>query len=78
MQEHVESVPDTVNIMANGQQRIIQHGSTIGDLLRELTIPPAHVVAQLNGSIVPRDTLNKVTLQQGDRLELVTMVGGGR
>jgi sulfur carrier protein len=67
-----------VNIMANGQQRIIKYGSIMGDLLRELTIPPAHIVAQLNGSIIPRGTLDEVTLQQGDKLELVTMVGGGR
>lgn len=70
-------VTSTITIVANGQPRSIKAGSTIADLLQELAIAPARVVAQLNGVIVPRSDFGQSTLQEGCQLELVTLVGGG-
>jgi thiamine biosynthesis protein ThiS len=77
MNETVNPDPGTITIMANGQPRIVKVGSTIADLLQELNIKPMRVVAQLNGAILPRSEFNQAVLQQGCKLELVTMVGGG-
>jgi thiamine biosynthesis protein ThiS len=67
----------TTTIIANGQPRSVKAGSTIADLLQELNIAPTHVVAQLDGVIVSRSEFDKAVLQQGCKLEIVTMVGGG-
>jgi sulfur carrier protein len=67
----------TITIVANGQPRTVKAGSTIADLLRELTIAPTRVVAQLDGVIVQRSDFAGSTLQEGSQLELVTLVGGG-
>jgi thiamine biosynthesis protein ThiS len=77
MNETVNPGPGTITITANGQTRIIKAHSTIADLLQELNIKPTRVVAQLNGVIVPRSEFNQAALQQGCRLEIITMVGGG-
>jgi len=77
MNETVNSDPGTITIIANGQPRTIKANSTIADLLQQLNIAPTRVVAQLNGEIVPRDAFAQAALQQGYKLELVTMVGGG-
>jgi thiamine biosynthesis protein ThiS len=69
--------PDTITIITNGQPRIVKANSTIADLLQQLNIGPTRVVAQLNGTIVSRGEFDKVLLQQGCKLEIVTMVGGG-
>jgi thiamine biosynthesis protein ThiS len=69
--------PDTITIIANGQTRIVKANSTIADLLQQLKIGPTRVVAQLNGAIVSRSDFHKAVLQQGCKLEIVTMVGGG-
>jgi thiamine biosynthesis protein ThiS len=69
--------PDTITIIANGQPRIVKANSTIADLLQQLNIGPTRVVAQLNGTIVSRGEFDKAVLQQGCKLEIVTMVGGG-
>ena len=36
-----------------------------------------HVLAELNGTIVPSEQWAQTNLQDGDALELVTFVGGG-
>ncbi len=67
----------SITIVANGQPRVVKEGWTIGDLLRDLAIVPARVVAQLDGVIVPRDEFDQAVLREGSRLEIVTLVGGG-
>lgn len=66
-----------ITIIANGQPRPVKDGSSIADLLRMLEISPTRVVAQMNGEIVPREAFAQTRLHEGDRLELVTLVGGG-
>ncbi len=64
-------------IIANGQPRSVKAGSTVADLLQELNIAPTRVVAQLDGIIVSRSEFDKAVLQEGCKLEIVTLVGGG-
>ncbi len=72
-----ENNHSAITIIANGEARQIQAGSTIADLLHELNITPTYVVVQLDGEIVPRSDLAVVTLRDGCKLEIVTLVGGG-
>lgn len=69
--------PNLVAIIANGKAREVKVGSTVADLLQELAIVPARVVVQLDGVIVERAELDKAVLQEGSKLEIVTLVGGG-
>ncbi len=77
MNEHPSSQPAAVTISVNGEVRTVGAGTTIAALLREYNVLPAHVVTQLNGDILPRDGYDRVVLCDGDRLEIVTLVGGG-
>lgn len=67
----------TITIIANGQPHSVKDRSSIADFLQTLTISPTRVVAQMNGEIIPREAFAKTVLHDGDRLELVTLVGGG-
>ncbi|HLZ59683.1 MAG TPA: sulfur carrier protein ThiS [Ktedonosporobacter sp.] len=67
----------SITIVANGQPRVIREGSTIADLLHDLEIAPARVVAQLDGLIVSRSEFDQSVLREGSKLEIVTLVGGG-
>jgi thiazole synthase len=51
--------------------------ATIADLIRELGLVPEKIAVERNGEIVPRSTLSKAPLAEGDRLEIVHFVGGG-
>src|SRR5258708_39515219 len=77
MNKFVNPDAGTTTIIANGQPRSVKAGSTIADLLQELNIAPMRVVTQLDGVIVSRSEFDKAVLQEGCKLEIVTMVGGG-
>jgi thiamine biosynthesis protein ThiS len=67
----------SIPIQINGQAQTIAAGQSIDELLSALGLDPAQVAVEHNGLIVPRKARSSVCLQSGDRLELVTFVGGG-
>jgi sulfur carrier protein len=66
-----------MNINVNGQQQAIVDGATIAELLSELGLESRHVAVEVNLEIVPRAKHAEHRLAEGDRLEVVTLVGGG-
>jgi sulfur carrier protein len=66
-----------VKIVVNGQLRELQQPATVADLLRLLEIPLRGVAVELNLQIVPRTRHAEHMLADGDRLEIVSLVGGG-
>ena len=66
-----------MNILFNGESRSVRDAITIAELLDELTLDPRRVAVELNLELAPRDRHGETTLQEGDRLEVVTLVGGG-
>jgi len=47
-------------------------------LIVSLNMKPDRVAVELNHAIVPRDRWSQTLLKDGDRLEIVHFVGGGR
>ncbi len=65
-------------IRVNGKEREIGEGWTLLDLLEELGVEPGRGVAvERNREIVPKGRYKEVVLEDGDVLEIVTLVGGG-
>jgi thiamine biosynthesis protein ThiS len=70
--------PDGVVPVVNGEERTVAAGSTLGDLLRELSVNANTVVVEHNREIVrDRSRLDSVVLATGDSVEIVHFVGGG-
>ena len=70
--------PDGVIPVVNGEERTVAAGSTIGDLLRELSVSADAVVVEHNREIVrDRARLDSMVLATGDSVEIVHFVGGG-
>jgi thiamine biosynthesis protein ThiS len=68
---------DGTTIELNGERRAIQSGATVRELLEvELRIAGERVAVELNRALLPRAQWDRV-LAGGDRLEIVTFVGGG-
>ena len=67
----------TVSIRINGEHRRVRDGMTLAQLARELGLVPEKVAVERNLEIVPRSTLETVTVEDGDELEIVHFVGGG-
>jgi sulfur carrier protein len=66
-----------MTITVNGQSHEAPPGSSVADLLGRLEIAAKHVAVEVNLEIVPRSQLAEHQLLAGDRVEVVTLVGGG-
>jgi sulfur carrier protein len=66
-----------MKIHVNGEEREVAAGTSVSDLLRELGVTQPHVAVELNLEVVPRAQHAGTWLGEGDRLEVVTLVGGG-
>ena len=66
-----------MQIVVNGQCRELPPGTTLAQLLAELGLQARHVALEVNLEVVPRGQHAEHQLAEGDRLEVVTLVGGG-
>lgn len=66
-----------MNITVNGQPRELDEGATVAQLLESLDLSPRQVAVEVNLELVPRARHAEHQLSEGDRLEVVTLVGGG-
>jgi thiamine biosynthesis protein ThiS len=66
-----------MKLTINGRQEEVSEAKTLGDLLRQRGLYLATVVAERNSAIVAHAALDETELEPGDKIELVSMVGGG-
>jgi thiamine biosynthesis protein ThiS len=62
----------------NGEQRDFPDGLTVAALVAQLGMKPDRVAVELNLEIVSRAQWDTTTLKDGDKLEVVHFVGGGK
>jgi sulfur carrier protein len=70
-----------MHFVLNGQTREFEQlapGASLQDLIVELGLKGDRVAIEHNGNIVPRADWADARLADGDRLEIVHFVGGGR
>jgi len=67
----------TVRVRVNGSERDFADGTTVDAMLVELGIPRNGAAVERNREIVPRSRHAETLVEEGDRLEIVTAVGGG-
>ena len=69
-----------MKLTINGREREfpeMQSDSTLHHLVEVLQLKADRVAVERNGDIVPRTSWAEVSLQDGDKLEVVQFVGGG-
>ncbi len=66
-----------MRLEVNGEARELETGKTVADLLGDLGVNTNHVAVELNRELLPRAQHTSHALSEGDRLEVVTLVGGG-
>lgn len=66
-----------LGIMVNGEPHAAAAGSTLLDVLTVLGVAGRPLAVELNEQVVPRAALAGCMLRPGDRVEIVTLVGGG-
>jgi sulfur carrier protein len=66
-----------VEIIVNGEPRHVPDAITIRGLLEHLGLGGKYIAVEVNQQVVPRARHAEHGLQAGDKLEIVTLVGGG-
>jgi thiamine biosynthesis protein ThiS len=66
-----------LSITLNGQARSLPPRCTVAHMLEILEMDPKRVAVERNEEVVPRATYADTVLEDGDRVEVVTFVGGG-
>ena len=66
-----------MNIILNGQRHDVVESITIEQLIEVLEVPQRGVAVEVNGELVPGKSHKDYHLNAEDRLEIVTLVGGG-
>ena len=66
-----------MQILLNGAPRDCPQGITVASLLEESGHGGGRVAVEVNREIVPRSLHVKYVLNEGDRVEIVSAIGGG-
>ncbi|MER5491847.1 MULTISPECIES: sulfur carrier protein ThiS [unclassified Streptomyces] len=66
-----------LRVTLNGEARDVTPGTTLDQLVAQLTAAPAGVAAALNETVVPRTGWSLTAVRDGDRVEVLTAVQGG-
>lgn len=66
-----------MKVTVNGEERDIEPGTTVRELVERLGLGSAPCAVEVNRALVPRREHETALIKEGDRVELVTLVGGG-
>jgi thiamine biosynthesis protein ThiS len=66
-----------MKLTVNGEERTAPEGATLEALVREIGIEGRPIAVELNLRVVPKDRYASTRLAEGDKLEIVSLVGGG-
>lgn len=61
----------------NGEEKNVKDGTPVSDWLISQGYDVSKSAVLLNGKVVPRGKLGTTALHDGDRMEIVSFVGGG-
>ncbi len=69
-------MPD-MSIVVNGDPMKVSEGLSVSELLRDLQIKDSRVAVEVNLDIIRSAQRDARKLQAGDKVEIVSFVGGG-
>lgn len=66
-----------INITVNGAAVQIESPMSVATLLVTVDVPPNYLAVEVNADVVAREDYAATMVQDGDEIEVVTLVGGG-
>ena len=73
----LDPTTDTFYVLVNGESQPCKTSTLLPDFLTALGLNPRLVAVEYNGEILHRQLWETTPLRPDDRLEIVTIVGGG-
>lgn len=66
-----------ITLQVNGEFRTCSAQTLLPQLLEQLGLNPRLIAVEYNGEILHRQFWSGTLMQEGDKIEIVTIVGGG-
>jgi len=66
-----------ITVTINGASVRLDQPVSIAELLRSVEVPPNYLAVEINAEVVPREDHTTHLVNDGDAVEVVTLVGGG-
>jgi sulfur carrier protein len=66
-----------ITLQVNGESRTCSVQTPLPQLLEQLGLNPRLIAVEYNGEILHRQFWTETMMQEGDKIEIVTIVGGG-
>lgn len=66
-----------MQLIVNGRTMEMPPSATLAELVARLELAGQRVAFEVNGTIVPRSQRDVHPLRDGDKVEVVTAIGGG-
>jgi sulfur carrier protein len=70
-------IPDRIKLQVNGEVHTCSPQTNLPQLLVEMGLNPRLLAVEYNGEILHRQFWDETEIKPNDRLEIVTIVGGG-
>ena len=67
-----------ITLQINGKPVELERATPLLAYIEKLGVNPRAIAVEHNGTIIERAGFASVTLKEGDNVEIVRMVGGGR
>ncbi|MFM9958961.1 MAG: sulfur carrier protein ThiS [Phycisphaerales bacterium] len=77
MARHFDLKASLMRIQLNGKDHELTDDATVRELVVALGLADQPAAVEVNKALVPRRQHEQRRLQEGDRVEVVTLVGGG-
>ena len=66
-----------MNILLNNKPEMLFDGSTVKKLLENKNIKNKYYAVEINRKIIPKSDHETYVIKDGDRIEIITAIGGG-
>ncbi len=66
-----------IEVSINGETRSVSEGLKLSRLLEELGVHEHILLVEMNGDMIRREHFDENTVEEGDILELIRIIGGG-
>jgi sulfur carrier protein len=73
----LSNLSSSITVQVNGEPQTCSGSTLLPTLLEQLGLNPRLIAVEYNGEILHRQFWADTKMQEGDRLEIVTIVGGG-
>ncbi len=73
----MDSSANAIALQVNGESKTCPAGTSLTEFLVQVGLNPQLIAVEYNGEILVRSLWASTTLRSDDRLEIVTIVGGG-